>query len=80
VNIEITSAGYDAARDCPNEACVVAQVQEDAAIVRDKAPALPIRAEALRGVDPPLIDIEFRYVAADGKMALRKLLNVPLPP
>lgn len=48
VNIEITSAGYDAARDCPNDACVVAQVQRDAAIVGDKTLAHPVRAEALR--------------------------------
>ena len=48
VNIEITSGGYDAARDCPNEACVVAQIRKDAAIVGDKTLALPVRAEALR--------------------------------
>ena len=30
VNIEITSGGYDAARDCPNDACVVAQIRKDA--------------------------------------------------
>ena len=48
VDIEITSDGYDAARDCPNDACVVAQVQKDAAIVGDKMLAEPVRAEALR--------------------------------
>lgn len=48
VNIEITSAGYDAPRDCPNDACVVAQVQRDAAIVSDRTLAQPVRAEALR--------------------------------
>jgi hypothetical protein len=47
VDIEITSAGYDAARDCPNDACVVAQVQRDAAIVGDRTLAQPVRAEAL---------------------------------
>jgi hypothetical protein len=46
--IEITSGGYDAARDCPNDACVVAQIRKDAAIVGDKTLALPVRAEALR--------------------------------
>jgi hypothetical protein len=48
VNIEITSGGYDAARDCPNDACVVAQIQRDAAIVGDRTLAQPVRAEALR--------------------------------
>jgi beta-galactosidase beta subunit len=48
VDIEITSAGYDAARDCRNDACVVAQIKKDAAIVGDRALAQPVRAEALR--------------------------------
>jgi hypothetical protein len=48
VDIEITSAGYDAASDCPNDACVVAQVQREVAIVGDKTLAQPVRAEALR--------------------------------
>jgi nuclease S1 len=48
VNIEITSTGYDAARDCPNDACVVAQVERDAKIVWDSAISKPVRADALR--------------------------------
>jgi hypothetical protein len=48
VDIEITSAGYNAARDCPNDACVVTQVRKDTAIVGDRALAQPVRAEALR--------------------------------
>jgi hypothetical protein len=39
-DIEVTSTGYDAARDCPNDA-VVTQVQRDAAIVGDKTLAKP---------------------------------------
>jgi len=48
VDIEITSAGYDAARNCPNDACVVAQIQKDTSMVGDKTLAQPVRAEALR--------------------------------
>ena len=48
VDIEITYAGYDASRDCPNDACVVAQVQKDAIIVGDRTLTQPVRAEALR--------------------------------
>ncbi|MDR3499931.1 MAG: S1/P1 nuclease [Parvibaculum sp.] len=48
VDIEIASAGYDPARDCPNDACVVAQIQKDAVIIGDKSLAQPVRAEALR--------------------------------
>lgn len=48
VNIELTSAGYDAARDCPKDDCVVAQVERDARIIGDPAISKPVRAEALR--------------------------------
>src|SRR5690242_2941238 len=48
VDIEITSSGYDAARDCPNDACVVAQVKRDVAIIGNRWLAKPVRAEALR--------------------------------
>ena len=48
VNIKIMNTGYDAARDCQNDACVVAQIQKDAAIVGDRTLAQPVRAEALR--------------------------------
>jgi hypothetical protein len=43
VDIEITSSGYDAARDCADEGCVVAQAQKDAVIVGDKTLARPVR-------------------------------------
>lgn len=48
VNIEISTSGYDAARDCPAGACVVAQVQKDERILADHRLAKPVRAEALR--------------------------------
>jgi hypothetical protein len=48
VDIEIDSAGYDAARDCANDDCVVAQITKDVAILKDKSLAKPVRAEALK--------------------------------
>lgn len=48
VNIEISTNGYDAARDCPAGDCVVAQVQKDERIIADHQLAKPVRAEALR--------------------------------
>ena len=48
VDIEIAGTGYDAARDCPDDACVVAQVERDAKIIGDRAISKPVRAEALR--------------------------------
>lgn len=48
VNIEIDSKGYDAARDCPDNACVIAQTQQEEEIIGDSAISKPVRAEALR--------------------------------
>lgn len=48
VDIEISEAGYDAARDCPGEDCVVAQIRRDERLVADARLARPVRAEALR--------------------------------
>jgi nuclease S1 len=48
VNIEISTNGYDAARDCPAGDCVVAQVQKDERILADHRLAKSVRAEALR--------------------------------
>jgi hypothetical protein len=48
VDIEIGSKGYDAARDCSNDNCVVGQITRDVSILRDKGLAKPVRAEALR--------------------------------
>jgi len=55
-NIQITSAGYDAARDCPNDACVVAQFQKDAAIVSGKTLAhSPANCAAFGGIRPYMV-------------------------
>lgn len=48
VDIPIRSSGYDAARDCANDDCVVAQIERDQRIVADKSLAAPVRVEALR--------------------------------
>ena len=48
VNIEIDSNGYDAVRDCPDDACVVAQIEHEEQAIADTSVSKPIRAEALR--------------------------------
>jgi len=48
VNIEIDSNGYNAARDCPDDACVVAQIKHEEQLIGDASISKPIRAEALR--------------------------------
>lgn len=48
VDIEIGTQGYNRTTDCPNDACVVAQIVRDEAILRDKHLTAPVRAEALR--------------------------------
>ena len=48
VNIEIDSNGYNAARDCPDDACVVAQIEHEEKVIGDTSISKPIRAEALR--------------------------------
>jgi nuclease S1 len=48
VDIPIGSAGYDAARDCPHDDCVVAQIERDEAIVGDHRFPRDTRAEALK--------------------------------
>jgi hypothetical protein len=48
VDIEISSGGYDAARDCAHNDCVVAQIERDTSVIGDKSLAMPVRAEALR--------------------------------
>lgn len=48
VDIKVTSTGLDRGRNCPGDDCVVAQIEKDLAIVRDRTLAPPIRAEALR--------------------------------
>ena len=48
VDIQITDDGYDVARDCANDDCVVGQIKKDIAILKDKTLLKPVRAEALK--------------------------------
>jgi hypothetical protein len=48
VDIEIGSPGYNKTADCPDDDCVVAQIERDEAILRNGQLAPPVRAEALR--------------------------------
>jgi hypothetical protein len=48
VDIENGTPGYDAATDCPNENCVVAQITKDNLILGDKNQSIETRAEALK--------------------------------
>ena len=45
VDIEISAGGYDAARDCPAQDCVVAQIRKDERLVADGGLARPVRAQ-----------------------------------
>jgi hypothetical protein len=48
VDIPVTSDGYDPARDCPDDDCIVAQIGKEIAVVKDKSLLKPVRAEALK--------------------------------
>jgi hypothetical protein len=48
VDIEIGSSGYVASRDCSGGDCVVAQVERDISILKNRQLAKPVRAEAIR--------------------------------
>ncbi|WP_114395632.1 S1/P1 nuclease [Oleisolibacter albus] len=48
VNVPITTAGYDADRDCHTRECVVPQVERFSALVADRWLPTPIRATALK--------------------------------
>lgn len=48
VNIEIGLSGYDAARDCADDDCIVAQIQREISLVGSKSLLKSVRAEALR--------------------------------
>jgi nuclease S1 len=50
VDIPFDGGRYDIARDCNNNDCVVAKINEFVAIVGDKQVAKPVRAEALKWV------------------------------
>jgi hypothetical protein len=67
VDIEITNAGYDAARDCANDDCIVAQITKEIAIVKDKTLAKPVRAEALKFLIHFLGDIHQPLHCADNQ-------------
>ena len=48
VDIPLQAGGYDAARDCDGGNCVVAQIENDLRILRDRRAGDSARAEALR--------------------------------
>ncbi len=48
VDIPLDAPGYDARRDCPAGACVVAQIGDDLHRLADRRLPPPVRAEALR--------------------------------
>jgi hypothetical protein len=48
VDIPLAAPGYDARRDCPNEGCVVVQIEKDLRILRDRGAGDRTHAEALR--------------------------------
>lgn len=48
VDIPVGEAGYDPARDCDKDDCIVAQIHREIAMLKDKSLAEPVRAEALR--------------------------------
>ena len=65
VNIPVGAAGYNRARNCPHDDCVVAQIERDARIVDDRQLAAPIRAEALRFLIHLVGDLHQPLHAAD---------------
>ncbi len=60
-----TPAGYDAARDCPHDDCVVAAIDRFAAVLRDKGAAPRKRLEALKFVVHLVGDIHQPLHCAD---------------
>jgi hypothetical protein len=48
VDIPISASGYDAKRDCPQNDCILAQIEREMSILRDKRLAPPVRTEALK--------------------------------
>jgi len=48
VDIEISSDGYDSARNCPEADCVVAQIRKDEHLLADTRLPRPVRVEDLR--------------------------------
>ena len=60
-----TSAGYDAARDCPRGDCVVAAIERFAAVLRDRSAPPRQRLEALKWVVHLVADIHQPLNCAD---------------
>jgi hypothetical protein len=65
VNIEIGSHGYDAARDCAEDNCVVAQIVRDGRILSDPRAPTAQKAEALRFLIHFVADVYQPLHAAD---------------
>lgn len=78
VNIEVGSAGYAAARDCPGGNCVVFQIEKDARILADARNSPATRAEALRFLIHFVGDIHQPLHAADRDDRGGNLLAVSL--
>ena len=67
VNIPTDSSGYDARRDCPRDACVVAQIERNERIVADRSRSRAVRAEALRFLIHFISDVHQPLNAADNR-------------
>jgi hypothetical protein len=65
VNIELGSSRYDAARDCPDDDCIVAQIEKDRRILADGHAPRSERVTALRFLIHFLGDIHQPLHAAD---------------
>jgi S1/P1 Nuclease len=65
VNIELGSGGYDAARDCADGNCVVAQIERDRRILSDPNAARAAKIEALRFLIHFVADLHQPLHAAD---------------
>lgn len=65
VNIELNSGGYNAARDCPQGDCVVAQINRDAGLLSDAHAPRPEKIEALRFLIHFVADVHQPLHAAD---------------
>jgi hypothetical protein len=65
VDIPLQANTYDRRRDCPNDDCVVGQIERDARIVGDRQLAAPVRAEALRFLIHFVADLHQPLHAAD---------------
>lgn len=67
VDIPVTSEGYDAARDCAEDDCVVRQVEKDEAVLKDRSQPKEARAEALKFLIHFVGDMQQPLHCADNK-------------